>query len=201
MKDKSVFNLTQQQEDLPSKIVTALERVSQAFKALLWEKAKKLGLSPIQIQILVFIANHKSEYNNVSYLANEFNVTKPTLSDAIKVLAKKELIEKDYSSSDNRSYTVFLTDLGKQTLKETEDFVNPLTESLKTITPKDQESFFNTLSKVVYQLNQKGVLTVQRTCFACKYYQKNKETHYCNLLDSELLNKELRIDCEEFEGK
>ena len=50
----------------PVKLLIGLERISQAFKVLLWNKAKEYGLSPIQIQILIFVAHHKSEYNNVS---------------------------------------------------------------------------------------------------------------------------------------
>ncbi|MEL6557873.1 MAG: MarR family transcriptional regulator, partial [Bacteroidota bacterium] len=46
----STFNPEQQQKDISSKIVAGLERVSEVFKVLLWEKAKQVGLSPIQIQ-------------------------------------------------------------------------------------------------------------------------------------------------------
>ena len=105
--EKSIFNPEQQQHDISSKIVVGLERISEVFKVLLWEKAKKVGLSPIQIQLLLFIAFHKQELCNVSHLAKEFNITKPTVSDAIKILAQKEMILKDFSSTDSRSYTIY----------------------------------------------------------------------------------------------
>ena len=89
---KSIFNPDQQQKDMSSKIVAGLERISEVFKVLLWNKAKEVGLSPIQIQILLFVAFHKDELCNVSHLAKEFNVTKPIVSDAIKALDKKEMI-------------------------------------------------------------------------------------------------------------
>ena len=85
--DKSVFNPDFQQKDISSKLVAGLERISEVFKVLLWEKAKQVSLSPIQIQILIFIAYHKQELCNVSHLAREFNITKPTVSDAIKILS------------------------------------------------------------------------------------------------------------------
>lgn len=50
---KSIFDPKNQIKDVSSKIVAGLERISEAFKVLLWEKAKALGLSPIQIQILI----------------------------------------------------------------------------------------------------------------------------------------------------
>src|SRR5690606_14693713 len=103
--NEGTFNPEQQQKDISSKIVTGLERVSEVFKILLWEKAKLVGLRPIQIQILIFIAHHKQHLCNISHLAKEFNVTKPTVSDAVRILDKKGFVIKDFSSSDSRSYS------------------------------------------------------------------------------------------------
>jgi len=197
----SIFNPNHQITDISSKIVAGLERVSEAFKVLLWEKAKLLGLSPIQIQILIFINYHNIEFCNVSHLAKEFNLTKPTISDAVKVLSKKGLIEKVYTSSDSRRYSIKLSDSGKTIVSETENFAHPLKSQLSGISDDDLESTFKTLSKLIYKLNKIDVLTVQRTCYACKFYQKNNNQHFCNLLEKELLNSEIRIDCVEFESK
>jgi len=195
----SIFNPNHQEDDIQSKIIAGMERISEAFKVLLWEKAKLLGLSPIQIQILIFIQYHKLEFCNVSHLAKEFNVTKPTISDAVRVLLKKELIEKVFSSSDSRSYAIQLSDSGKDIVTQTENFAQPLKAQLDGIDQQDLESTYKTLSELIYKLNRIGVLAVQRTCYACKFYQKNDRQHYCNLLDTELLNSEIRIDCPEFE--
>lgn len=197
----NIFNPTHQETNLSNKIVAGLERISEAFKVLLWEKAKLLGLSPIQIQILIFINYHKVEFCNVSHLAKEFNVTKPTISDAVKVLVNKGFIKKVYSTSDSRSYAIQLSDSGKAIVSETENFAHPLKKQLNGIENEDLDSTFKTLSKFIYKLNQIGVLTVQRTCYACKFYQKNDNQHFCNLLEKELQNSEIRIDCGEFEGK
>ncbi len=194
----SVFNPNQQEQETASKIVAGLERISEAFKVLLWDKAKQLGLSPIQIQILIFIAYHKQELCNVSHLAKEFNITKPTISDAVRVLVKKELVFKNYLPTDSRSYTIVLSDTGMGVLRETEQFSNPLKNHVSDLPTPDLEQLFFTLSKLIYQLNQHGILQVQRTCFGCKFYQKNNDKHFCNLLDKELLAKEIRLDCPEY---
>ncbi|SHG84260.1 MarR family winged helix-turn-helix transcriptional regulator [Flagellimonas flava] len=201
MENNSVFDPKIQQDNLSSKIVAGLERVSQAFKVMLWEKAKEFGLSPIQIQILIFVAHHKSEFNNVSFLAQEFNVTKPTISDAVRVLDKKSLIIKDYSSSDNRSYTIVLSTLGQEMVAQTEDFANPMSNHVSGLSTEEQQDLFKTLGKLIYKLNQHGVLTVQRTCYACKYYQKTTANHYCHLLEKQLKHEDIRLDCVEFEEK
>ena len=199
--DKSIFNPENQQGELSSKIIAGLERISQAFKVMLWEKAKHLGISPIQIQILIFVAHHRAEFNNVSFLAQEFNVTKPTISDAVKVLHKKGLIDKDHSLSDNRSYTIFLTEKGKEMVAETDNFADPMVKMLDSTTQADQESLFKAISELIYRLNQQDILTVQRMCFACKFYESGKNHHYCRLLETKLKDSNIRLDCNEFEAK
>lgn len=197
----SVFNIEFQQKSITSKIVISLERISEVLKALLWEQAKIIGLSPIQIQILIFIAYHKPEFCNVSHLAKEFIVTKPTISDAIRVLYEKGYIIKDYSLTDRRRYSISLSELGKKTVSETENFANPLESHLENIEQADLENVFETLSKLIYQLNKTGILTVQRTCFGCRFYDKSGGKSYCNLMDKELLTPDIRLDCPEYEEK
>lgn len=197
----STFNPKQQEKDISNKIVAGLERISEVFKILLWEKAKMVGLSPIQIQILIFIAFHKNNLCNVSHLAKEFNVTKPTVSDAVRILDKKGLIIKDFSSSDSRSYSISLSEFGTDIVAQTNDFSNPLKKQVDGFSQSELENLFGTLSQLIYKLNRNGILSVQRTCYGCKFYERNQEVDYCNLLQKELLNKEIRLDCPEFKEK
>lgn len=198
---KSIFDPAQQQKDISSKIVTGLERISEVFKILLWEKAKLVGLSPIQIQVLIFIAYHKSDLCNVSHLAKEFNVTKPTISDAIKILAQKQMIVKDHSSSDSRSYTIHLSTTGEDIVSQTGDFANPLKAQLDGLATSDLNDLSQTLNELIFKLNQNNILTVQRTCFGCKFHEKRSNTDYCNFLHKDLKKEEIRLDCPEFEEK
>jgi len=198
---KSIFNPTNQESDISGKIVAGLERISEAFKVLLWEKAKQLSLSPIQIQILIFISYHKKELCNVSHLAKEFNITKPTISDAIRVLYKKDMITKDFSVTDNRSYIIRLSNLGRNIVEDTENFANPFKTQLEAIDHTDLETLLLTLNKLIYQLNRNGILTVQRTCYGCKFYSKIIKKDFCNLMKTELKNSDIRIDCPEYEEK
>lgn len=186
--------------NLESKILNGLERLSEALKALLWEKAKVYGISPIQIQILLFIANHKIDICNVSYMAKEFNVTKATISDAVRVLLKKEFLEKDFSPVDNRRYNLSITTLGNELVGNLSEYAIPFEQELSIFKEQDLSTVYDTLTKLIFQLNQRNIIQVQRTCYMCKYYTGDKKnSHYCNLLKSELKKQEIRLDCNEFE--
>lgn len=195
-----VFNLEDQNTNLDNKIVAGLERLSQVFRILLWEKAKANSLSPIQIQLLIFIRHHSADKTTISYLAQEFNVTKPTISDAIKVLEQKKLIRKLTDSTDTRSYTIQLTAAGKKVVAGTEDFADPLVGMMVQTPEKDKAILWDSISDLIAQLNRSGVISVQRTCYHCKHYAVKNKTHFCNLLNLRLESKEIRIDCPEYEN-
>ncbi len=179
------------------KVIAALERISEAFKVLLQSKAKEHGLSPIQIQILLFVDGHAAGLSNVSQLAREFEVTKPTISDAVRVLHDKELLDKDFSSTDNRSYTLFLTKAGKAMVKSIEDYARPIAEATAKFPSTEVNNLYSTLNLLIHQLHGQGVLTVQRNCFSCRFYSKTKGKHHCALLETSLTDNEIRLDCAE----
>ncbi|MEP0265791.1 MarR family winged helix-turn-helix transcriptional regulator [Dokdonia sp.] len=197
---KTIFN-TAYQNDTANKVVVGLERISEAFKVLLWEHAKVVGLSPIQIQILLFIAHHKLDMCTVSYLAQEFNITKPTISDAVKALLKKELIQKKTVSTDSRSYAIALTPKGKTLLLQIEDFALPIKDQLEHIDQAEVKQLYHTITKLIHGLNKSGILSIQRNCHSCIFYEKKAKSHYCNFLKQPLENHEIRLDCPEYESK
>lgn len=197
----SPFNPARQNTNLAAKITAGLERLSGVFRTLLWEYAKTISLSPIQIQVLLFLASHDDIFCNVSYLAREFNVTKPTISDAVKVLEKKGLIGKMSSADDKRAYTIVLTESGNNIVSQTESFANPVKKLVEELSDNEQEHLFNSLKGMIFGLNQAGIITVQRMCFGCRFYEKKETGHFCHFLHVDLIDTDIRLNCPEFEEK
>ncbi len=196
---KSSFNPEVQVEDPTSKILVGLGRISEAFKSLLWDHAKEIGLSPIQIQILIFLRYHKNELSTVSYLAKEFNITKATISDAIKSLEKKAYVFKDFSESDKRSYTIKLSELGFKIVRETDKYAKPVESLIDKLSVENKNHLLASILEIVNGLNKAEVLTVQRSCYICKFYELSKSTQHCNFLNKKLKTTDIRLDCAEFE--
>lgn len=196
---KSAFDLTHQNLSIESKIVASLERVSQAFRVLLWHESKEFSLSPIQVQVLIFLSHHSDEKRKVSYLADEFNMTKATISDTIKTLEQKQLIIKEYEQHDNRSYKIHLTPKGKEITEETSLFTEQIQVPIDKLDSADKENLLLSLLDIIHHLNKSGIITIQRMCFSCHFYtfDKGKQEHFCGLLNSKLAESDLRIDCAE----
>lgn len=198
--NKSDFDLSYQNQNTESKIVASLERISQAFRVLLWQESKEHSLSPIQVQVLVFLLHHSDEKRKVSYLADEFNMTKATISDTVRTLEQKELIAKEYQSDDTRSYIIHLTEKGKDIAQKTSLFTQEIRTPIDKMEADDKENLLYNLMEIIRYLNKSGVITIQRMCMTCSFYRTSDNgTHFCSLLNQELGISDLRIDCPEHE--
>lgn len=196
---KSDFDLAQQNQSTESKIVASLERIAQTFRVLLWQESKAFSLSPIQVQVLIFLLHHSEEKRKVSYLAGEFNMTKATISDTIKTLEQKKLISKEYEQHDTRSYMIHLTSKGKEIADKTSFFTKEIKEPIDKLQQDDKENLLLSLLHIIRHLNKSEVITIQRMCMTCSYYQSSDpgQKHFCKLLNQNLHIADLRIDCPE----
>ncbi len=194
----SDFDLMHQNGNTGSKIVVSLERIAQAFRVLLWQESKVHALTPIQVQVLIFIHNHSDEKCKVSYLAHEFNMTKATISDTVKILEHKKLIFKVYEPEDGRSYVIRLTNEGKFLAEKTAMFSKEISKPIDKMDNEEKEILLQSLLNIIRHLHQAGIITIQRMCLTCSHYQSSStEPHYCRLLKQRLHVTDLRIDCPE----
>jgi DNA-binding MarR family transcriptional regulator len=201
--NKSDFDLTHQNQSTESKIVASLERIAQAFRVLLWQESKEFSLSPIQVQVLIFLLYHSDEKRKVSYLADEFNMTKATISDTIKTLEQKNLITKEYEQHDTRSYIIHLTKKGKDIADKTSFFTKEIRTPIDKLHQDDKENLLLSLLNIIRHLNKSEVITIQRMCMTCAHYQPSHkgQKHFCKLLNQNLHVTDLQIDCPEHELK
>lgn len=193
----SVFDPIHQNSSVDAKIVAGLERLGEVFRTLLWQHSRETGLSPIQLQVLLFLAFHEPAKCKVGYLASEFNLTKPTISDAVKVLAQKALLERVPDTADSRSHSLRLNEAGQQLVEQTGGFANSLLQLVKPLDQERKTLLYETLFTFIHRLHQQGLIAVQRMCKTCLHYQSNGQTHYCGLLQIPLEADLLRLDCPE----
>jgi DNA-binding MarR family transcriptional regulator len=198
---KSPFDVDYQNQNIDSRIIAALERIAQTFRVLLWNESKERSLSPIQLQLLIFLLHHSEEKRKVSYLADEFNMTKATISDSVKVLEQKKYIRKAPEPHDTRSYIIHLTEKGIDVAKRTALFTNEMLIPITKLDADDKENFLSILMGMIQHLNKSGVITIQRMCKTCAHYvpAKGTQPHFCKLLNQDLAESELRLDCPEHE--
>ncbi len=197
---ESIFDPTAQPDNLDGKLILTLEKLSEVLRLLLWDKAKTWQLSPIQIQILIFLHYHRDEKPQITHLAERFNLTKATVSDAVKSLTQKQLVRKSPSPTDGRKTILSLTPEGEAAVSQLNTWPAALQRVLAPLPEADKATTYQTLLRVIASLEQSGLIHLNRICLTCRFYRRGDapgENDYCQLLEKPLRPAELRIDCPE----
>jgi DNA-binding MarR family transcriptional regulator len=188
--------------DIDLKLVAALERVGQALRVQLWDKAKQHGLSPIQLQLLLRLANDPPSGRRIGALAAELDVTHPTVSDAVAVLRRKKLVERDGPS---RRASLSLSVRGRSVADDLADWDRRTREQVAGAPLADKEAMLRLLLDLIAGLQRGGAITIARMCMTCRFFRRDAhpgttQPHHCALVDIPMGNGDLRVDCAEHEA-
>ena len=201
----SVFDPSAQHDDVDTRIVAALERLSQVFRVRLREEAWERDLSPTQAQFLIYLHYHDVELRRVNQIAREFDLTQPTVSDAVASLESKKLIQREQWPEDRRIVTLRLTPDGEKLATTLSGWADPIREHLQPFSPDDTEAVLRFLIGLIGSLQRSGLITVARMCVTCRFFQQDIHPggplpHHCALLDVPLGRANFRVDCPEHES-
>lgn len=185
--------------DVDAKLAAALERVGQAIRVQMWDKAKRHGLSATQLQVLLRLATDSAERRRIGAVAAELDVTHPTVSDAVAALRRKRLVERETPS---RRAPLALTGAGRLLARELADWDQRTLQELDRLTADDKEAALGFLLSLIAGLQRAGAITVARMCVTCRFFRRDAHPdapmrHHCALVDMPLADGDLRVDCAE----
>lgn len=175
-------------------IVSALEKIYEAYKFMLWQQAGSSGLTPLQIQVLLYIdQNSDARLSDIAYY---LQLSKPTTSDTLKTLERKKLIYKETIAVDKRAQCIFLSEAGNLVVNKLKGYANPLLPVLSAIPYARQRKLYTGLLQVIEIMQKHGIAPDTRMCFSCKFYRGNKHTrHFCHFLGRTIHNEEVKLHC------
>ena len=181
---------------LDAHLAQVLERIGEVTRALRWEQAVDVGLSPLQLRILGFLVSHADEGVGVARLAAELQVSRPTISDSVNLLAERKLVVRKADKNDGRSHALVLTAAGRKHAM----IATPMNDAIAQLDAPRKEALLLGLMSVLESLFRSEEVQVQRMCFTCAHYEGDRKAkHKCLLLEKRLSVAELRTDCVEHE--
>jgi DNA-binding MarR family transcriptional regulator len=132
-------------------------------------------------------------------IARETALTAATTSDAVSTLETKGLVEKRRALDDGRALAVRLTARGRTAAKRAAQWPDFLAKAVGTLRNDEQALFYRTLLKTVHQLEAQGHIPPHRMCLSCTHFEPSKNPkktpHHCALLDMNMSDTDLRLDC------
>lgn len=188
--------------DVDEQITAALERIGLALRVQLWDAARRDGLSPTQVQVLLRLAGNEPDRRRVGSLAAQLDVTHPTVSDSIAALRRKGLVDRERA---HRRSPLVLSPRGREVAADVAGWQERTREQLAQLPSfEDKEATLRLLHELIAGLQREGVITVARMCSTCRFFQRDRHPgddrpHHCGLLDMPLADTELRLDCPEHE--
>lgn len=197
---KSVFHPASQHGDVDSKIVAALERLSEAIRTLLWTENRETHLSPIQMQFLIHCFFQPRERRTVSQLAEYFHLTPATVSDAVRVLETKGLLKREPDPDDRRIAYLNLTPAGIALADRVSFWAEPIRRALEGIENSKKLATMETLMEMIARLYEMRVISIAQMCIICANFHENPSPtenapYYCALRGQPMEVNHLRLDC------
>jgi len=183
-----------------SRLTDALERVGHVLRTRLRAVGAEHGLSPIQAQLLLRIATVGQPGREPARLAGWFDVSRPTVSDAIASLRRKGLLTHEPVRGDRRRTRVVLTARGGRVAGQLARWNEPVRAELATVPPGVKRDTLGLLLGLIGQMQRVGLISVARTCTTCRFFRPRDvpiPAGHCTLLDVPLPSESLRLDCPE----
>lgn len=146
----SIKSTSAESLQLEDELILTLSRLSMIYRAHQIREGTAMGLSPIQIELLVYLDQHHKENITLSRLAIEFVTTKASLSDSIQNLLTKELLIKKAVKQDRRSQAILLTQQGKKLAARIRKNTASLIEPLHDLPYTDKRKLVTLLLRILY---------------------------------------------------
>jgi len=130
--------------------------------------------------------------------------TKGTVSQTLKSLERKGLIEKKNRAGDGRSVALTLTVAGSKTLAW--DPWQRLEVYVKAIAPECRRGFVAALHAILAQEIERNQLKTFGNCHRCRHFRLNgsqnesSRPHYCDLFRSSLSAADTERICADYEA-
>jgi MarR family transcriptional regulator, negative regulator of the multidrug operon emrRAB len=169
-----------------------LERLSSLRLSLLRQAATKVGLQAIHVEILEYLGK-SNKYSNTGLALSEFlGVTKGSVSQSLKLLEEKGLVDRVPCPTDKRYSRLSLSKKGADALTKAQKEI----PDLPNMGDKVEQSF----RAILLSWQTQNKLKTFGLCITCKYNEQLDNGKYlCGLTQEALTRPDTQKICREHE--
>ena len=178
-----------EQPDIDANIHSLLDRLSRIIASDEWAG----DLNPAQTAALNYLARANKFSRSPSVVAEYLGATRGTVSQTLKALHRKGLIEESPNPADRRSISYKVTSEGKALVGQR----RLLHDVLDGLPDNDRAALESQLAKVVGSALEARGLKTFGACKTCKHHKSDGVQLHCMLLDLPLQSEEADQICVE----
>ncbi|GIF12854.1 MarR family winged helix-turn-helix transcriptional regulator [Actinoplanes teichomyceticus] len=187
-----------------SQLLIGLARLGQAVRMEAWRNAGPHNLSPLQADIVTLL-HGKPHPIRQGEIVTALASTPPTVSDAVKVLRKKELLEGSRDPGDARALLLGLTPLGREEADRLRSQSETLSGAVAALSPSDFAAMLRGTTTLMRELQERRAIPISQMCLTCRFFvprahpDNPDRPHHCNFVDTPFGDAELRVTCPDHE--
>lgn len=186
---------------LAKELVVALDRLARAQRQHRQTTASRLGLTPLQADLLSTLAGGPPPEAAVGELARELGVRQPTLTESATALERKGLVVRKRLISDRRRTWLELTSAGHDAVLALSQAQEELAAAVAGMPLDQSTATYVALLGLIKRFVDTGIIEVARTCLTCRFLAQTPDSadRHCTLLDLALPDQDLRANCPDHE--
>lgn len=180
-------------------LLVGLVRLGQALRINSYRNAGAYRLSPLQADIVTLLAGDPRP-RRLSDLTHALASSPPTISDAVKTLTTKGLVERQRDPSDARAVSLTLTQDGHLEASRLARVPEDFDDAMSTLTRDDLAAMLRGTSTMIRSLQDRKAIPLSRMCLTCQFFRSETHPgtdrpHHCAFVDNPIGDAELRLDC------
>jgi DNA-binding MarR family transcriptional regulator len=176
-----------------------LERLANLLRTDSRRSGAAFGLQPVQLEALHYLSICNRYSDTPMAVTDYLGQTKGTVSQTLKVLESKGLIEKSIDPDDRRMMHLSLTASGRKILGQS---IPPpqLVKACGQLDRQDHDAIIDALRTLLHTLQQANSLKSFGVCETCRYNQAKGNSYHCGLTGEALSKQDIGLICREHEN-
>ncbi len=174
-----------------------IERISTLLRAEQRKKYSALGLQPVHVQTLDYLANCNRFSDTPAAVTDYMGLTKGTVSQTLQVLERKGYLEKIQDLIDKRIVHLKISPWGQQLLKSITPF-DVFIKAEQAIANKQFDSISAALYQALVALQNANDTNSFGHCKNCITFSEQDDHYYCLLMQQPLEQADLEKICREY---
>lgn len=174
-----------------------IERISTLLRAEQRKKYSALGLQPVHVQTLDYLASCNRFSDTPAAVTDYLGLTKGTVSQTLQVLVRKGYLEKQQDSVDKRIVHLKILTPGQELLKSITPF-DVFTKAEQAIANKQFDSISAALYEALVALQNVNGTNNFGQCKNCITFSEQDDHYYCLLMQQPLEQDDIEKICREY---